>query len=89
MIAVTVALLLALAAALLGVAAARRGWWLHAAITGVCTLLAVYVALLLAAIPAATIPVWTAGVAALLVVDALVLTAWSLHRDREKTGGRR
>ena len=39
-------LLISVAAALLGVAAARRGWWTHATITGVCALLALYTSLL-------------------------------------------
>lgn len=39
-------IMLALAAALLGVAAARRGHWLHATCCGVAALLAVYVVLL-------------------------------------------
>ncbi|MFC3980206.1 hypothetical protein [Streptosporangium jomthongense] len=39
-------LMLALAAALLGVAAARRGHWLHATLCGTACLLAVYVVLL-------------------------------------------
>ena len=83
-------LLIALAAALLGVAAARRGWWIHAASSGVCTLLAVYAAVFLAGSPVVvTLPVWLIALAAWLVVDVLGLTAWSVLRDAEKTGGHR
>ncbi|WP_433252943.1 hypothetical protein ACQPYK_08710 [Streptosporangium sp. CA-135522] len=86
MMVVSLTLLIALAAALLGVAAARRGWWIHATITGVCTLLAVYAAAYLAGSPVVvTPPVWVSVLIAWLIVDALILTAWSVLRAAEKT----
>ncbi|MFI7532615.1 hypothetical protein [Streptosporangium sp. NPDC049376] len=48
-------IMLALAAALLGVAAARRGRWLHATCCGVAALIAVYVVLLVG-LPVELIP---------------------------------
>ncbi|MFF4412149.1 hypothetical protein ACFYY8_06420 [Streptosporangium sp. NPDC001559] len=54
-------LMLAVAAALLGVAAARRGRWLHATCCGVAALLAVYVGLLVG-LPVELIPLAAAAI---------------------------
>lgn len=82
--AVVLVLLSALAAALLGVAAARRGWCGNALICGACTLALLMVSMFLATGGRlADLPWWVHLIAAL--ADAfLLLTAWSVHRDREK-----
>ncbi|MGW4469698.1 hypothetical protein ACWENQ_08495 [Nonomuraea sp. NPDC004354] len=86
--AVILALLVALAAALLGTAAARRRWWTHAFAAGACSFLALFVAIYLTG-PAAEfqLPMWVSAAAALLVLPTsgwLAVTAWMCGRK----GGR-
>ncbi|MFE3449657.1 hypothetical protein ACFXJ8_12045 [Nonomuraea sp. NPDC059194] len=86
--AMVLALLVALAAALLGVAAARRGWWTKACIAGACSFLALFAAIYLTG-PAADVqlPMWVSAAAALLVLPTsgwLAVTAWMCERDRKE-----
>ncbi|MER7206375.1 hypothetical protein ABT340_04850 [Streptosporangium sp. NPDC000239] len=72
-------LMLAVAAALLGVAAARRGRWLHATCCGVACLLAVYVGLLVGLSGVTVLA--AAAVPGRPVLDARACGAVSPHGD--------
>jgi hypothetical protein len=78
--AVILALLVALAAALLGVAAARRGWWPQALIAGACSFLATFAAIYLAG-PAVEfdLPFWASAAASLIVVAVVCFLAATAH----------
>jgi hypothetical protein len=54
-VAVTVCLALALIASILGVAAARKGWWAIAAVAGIDSFLAIYTAMFVALNPWSTL----------------------------------